>query len=78
MTKKYQQSQGLLGLYAAKQFQIQVADVLRDFDYGDNRETPSGFSYQEKGQTHLCIEVPHVLGDCVDVVLEKNGDSEQP
>lgn len=56
----------------------QLADVLRDFDYGDNRETPSGFSYQEKGQTHLCIEVPHVLGDCVDVVLEKNGDSEQP
>lgn len=27
MTKKYQQSQGLLGLYAAKQFQIQEDNV---------------------------------------------------
>lgn len=49
----------------------QLADVLRDFDYGDNRETPSGFSYQENGRTHLCIEVPHALGDCVDVELDK-------
>ena len=47
----------------------QLADVLRDFDYGDNRETPRGFSYQENGRTHLCIEVPHALGDCVDVIL---------
>ena len=31
MTKKYQQSQGLLGLYAAKQFQIQgVSDTTRE------------------------------------------------
>ncbi len=49
----------------------QLADVLRDFDYGDNRETPGGFSYQENGRTHLCIEVPHALGDCVDVELDK-------
>ena len=52
----------------------QLADVLRDFDYGDNRETPSGFSYQENGQTHLCIEVPHALGDNVDVVLDRPAD----
>lgn len=48
----------------------QLADALRDFDYGDNRETPAGFSYQEDGKTHLCIEVPHALGDYADVILE--------
>lgn len=48
----------------------QLADALRDFDYGDNRETPTGFSYQEDGKTHLCIEVPHALGDYADVILE--------
>lgn len=48
----------------------QLADVLRGFDYGENRETPSGFSYQENGRTHLCIEVPHALGDWVDVMLD--------
>lgn len=50
----------------------QLADVLRQFDYGENRETPSGFSYRENGRTHLCIEVPHALGDCADVLLDES------
>lgn len=33
MTKKYQQSQGLLGLYAAKQFQIQESLTLYPYYY---------------------------------------------
>ena len=48
----------------------QLADALRDFDYGENRETPAGFSYHQDGKVHLCIEVPHALGDYVDVILE--------
>ena len=47
-----------------------MADALRDFDYGENRETPAGFSYHQDGKVHLCIEVPHALGDYVDVILE--------
>lgn len=48
----------------------QLADTLRNFDYGENRESPSGFSYQEDGKVHLCIAVPHALGDYADIVLE--------
>lgn len=48
----------------------QLADALRNFDYGESRETPMGFSYQEDGKVHLLIEVPHALGDYVDVILE--------
>ncbi len=54
-------------LYGDKE---QLADALRSFDYGENRETPQGFSYHEDGQIHLCIKIPHALGDYVDVILE--------
>lgn len=50
--------------------QEQLADTLRNFDYGENRETPSGFSYHENGKVHLCIAVPHALGDYADVILD--------
>lgn len=49
----------------------QLADVLKNFDYGENRETPSGFSYKEEGKIHLCIAMPHALGDYADIVLDK-------
>jgi len=48
----------------------QLAAALRGFDFSTGREIPAGFSYQENGKTHLCMEVPHALGDYVDITLE--------
>ncbi len=48
----------------------QLAAALRGFDFGKGQnEHPAGYSYQEDGQTWLCMEVPHVLGDFVNIEL---------
>ncbi len=50
----------------------QLADALKGYDYGSGQELPEGYSYQEEGLTHLCMEVPHALGDYVDITLEES------
>lgn len=47
----------------------QLADVLRDYDYREGQEQAAGYSYREDGRTHLCMEVPHMLGDYIDLLL---------
>ena len=48
----------------------QLAAALRGFDFGKGQnEHPAGYSYQEDGQTWLCMEVPHALGDFVNIEL---------
>ena len=48
----------------------QLAAVLRGFDFGKGQEEhPAGYSYREDGRTWLCIEVPHALGDFVNIEL---------
>ena len=48
----------------------QLAVSLKGYDYCEGQEFPQGYSYQENGKTHLCMEVPHALGDYVDITLE--------
>lgn len=49
----------------------QLALSLRGFDFGKGQaEQPAGYSWQEDGKTWLSIEVPHALGDYVNVELE--------
>lgn len=49
----------------------QLAAALKGFDFGEGQnEHPAGYSYQENGQTWLCMEVPHALGDYLNIGLE--------
>lgn len=49
----------------------QLAAALRGFDFGKGQEQyPAGYSWQEDGKTWLCMEVPHALGDYVNVELD--------
>ena len=66
---EFQQRMGIL--YGDAQ---QLADSLKGYDYeeGNENESPPGYSYQENGLTHLCMEVPHALGDYVDIVLDES------
>lgn len=48
----------------------QLAMALKGFDFGEGQnEHPAGYSYRENGQTWLCMEVPHALGDFVNVLI---------
>lgn len=49
-----------------------LAEMLSNFDYNEVAEQPFGYSYYEDGELHLCIEVPHNVGDYVILVLENN------
>lgn len=48
----------------------QLASVLKGYDFGADGDVPTGYSYQEDGYVHLCMEAPHALGDYVDIVLD--------
>jgi hypothetical protein len=51
-----------------------LAEMLSNFDYSEDAEQPYGYSFYEHGQLHLCIEVPHDVGDYVILVLENNDE----
>ena len=40
-----------------------------DIDYANSDAYPNGYSYKKDGKIILCIEVPHALGDFVEVQL---------
>ena len=40
-----------------------------DIDYANPDAYPNGYSYKKDGKIILCIEVPHALGDFVEVQL---------
>lgn len=48
----------------------QLAAALRGFDFGEGQEYPAGYSWQEDGKTWICMEVPHALGDYVNIALD--------
>ncbi|MCI8417569.1 MAG: DUF4163 domain-containing protein [Lachnospiraceae bacterium] len=48
----------------------QLAEILADFDYRGTSDLAPGYSYEEEGETHLCMQVPQALGGYVDVTLE--------
>ncbi len=41
-------------------------DKELDYDYGYFK----GYSYYENGKTILCMNVPHALGDCIEVTMD--------
>lgn len=47
----------------------QLASSLKGYDFGQDEDVPTGYSYQEGGRIHLCMEVPHALGDYIELVL---------
>ena len=56
-----------------KQQTIQsLTEDLQHFDLSLDGETePLGFSYYENGKLHICISVPHALGDYVDIIPDR-------
>lgn len=48
----------------------QLADVLRGFDFGEGQENPAGYSWCEDGKTWIAMEVPHALGDYIEIALD--------
>ncbi len=55
-------------LKSAFENEMALQEVLNqfDFNYGDEMEV-YGYSYYRKRSLELCVEVPHALGDCVEV-----------
>lgn len=47
-----------------------LAEMLTNFDYNEETEQAYGYSFFEHDELHLCIEVPHDLGDYVILVLD--------
>ncbi len=47
-----------------------LAEMLSNFDYNEEGEQPYGYSFYEDGKLHLCIEVPHDLGDYIIIEMD--------
>ena len=46
-----------------------LLEELKQFDLSVDKEyEPAGYSYFENGKLHICISVPHALGDYIDIV----------
>lgn len=43
-----------------------------NFDYSEDNNQPFGYSFYQDGRLHLCIEVPHDLGDFIIIELENS------
>ncbi len=50
----------------------ELLEELNQFDLSaEQKYEPSGFSYFENGKLHICISVPHALGDYIDIVPDR-------
>ena len=47
-----------------------LARSLNGYDYAEDGSAPYGYSYLEDGKVWLCMEVPHDLGDYVEIELD--------
>jgi len=59
-------------IYSAFDNKEMLAEMLMNFDYNEDGELPYGYSFVENGKLHLCIEVPHALGDYAIIELNNN------
>ncbi len=49
-----------------------LLEELKQFDLSVDKEyEPAGYSYFENGKLHICISVPHALGDYIDIVPDR-------
>ena len=47
-----------------------LAKSLEGYDYTESGTAPYGYSYLADGKVWLCMEVPHALGDYIEIELE--------
>lgn len=47
-----------------------LARSLEGYDYAEDGSSPYGYSYLENGRVWICMEVPHDLGDYIEIELE--------
>lgn len=59
-------------IYSAFDNEELLAEMLTNFDYSEDGEPPYGYSFYEHGELHLCIEVPHSIGDYVILSLKND------
>lgn len=57
-------------IYSAFDNEDLLAEMLLNFDFNEDGEQPFGYSFYENGKLHLCIEVPHDLGDYIIIELD--------
>lgn len=47
-----------------------LARSLAGYDYAEDGSAPYGYSYLENGKVWICMEVPHALGDYMEIELD--------
>ncbi|MCD8196538.1 MAG: hypothetical protein LUE24_05150 [Lachnospiraceae bacterium] len=47
-----------------------LARSLESYDYAEDGSAPYGYSYLENGKVWLCMEVPHSMGDYIEIELD--------
>lgn len=57
-------------IYSTFENEELLAEMLINFDYDEETQQQYGYSFFEHNQLHLCIEVPHDLGDYVILSLD--------
>lgn len=51
-----------------------LARSLSGYDYAEDGSAPYGYSYLEDGKVWLCMEMPHDLGDYIEIELDVQGE----
>ena len=47
-----------------------LAQSLAGYDYSEDGTAPYGYSYLAEGKVWICMEVPHALGDYIEIELD--------
>ena len=47
-----------------------LAQSLAGYDYSEDGTAPYGYSYLVDGKVWICMEVPHALGDYIEIELD--------
>ena len=47
-----------------------LAQSLAGYDYSEDGTAPYGYSYLADGKVWICMEVPHALGDYIEIELD--------
>lgn len=58
-------------IYSTFENEELLAEMLINFDYDEETQQQYGYTFFEHNELHLCIEVPHDLGDYVILALDE-------